>query len=233
AQRVRGRHLVHGLHRDHEGNLAGAIKLAAEILREPAFPASEFDLLRQERLAGLEDAKSDPGQKANTALAKHLNPWPKSDPRYAESPEETIEAVKAATLEEAKKFYADFYGGSTGEIAVVGDFDPAEIQVVISQAFAGWKSAKPFVRLATTYQDRPPMRTSIEAPDKESAVFRAGLRVEMRDDAADYPALVLGNFMTGGGFLNSRLATRIRRNDGLSYGVGSFFAASAFDKDAI
>ena len=95
------------------------------------------------------------------------------------------------------------------------------------------KSPKPFVRLATTYQDRPPLRTAIEAPDKESAVFRAGLRVDMRDDASDYPAMVLGNFMTGGGFLNSRLATRIRRNDGLSYGVGSFFFASPFDKDAL
>ncbi|HEX5042930.1 MAG TPA: pitrilysin family protein [Candidatus Polarisedimenticolaceae bacterium] len=213
-------------------NLAGAIQLAAEILREPAFPESEFELLRQERLAGLEDAKSDPGQKASTALAKHLNPWPKSDPRYVESPEETIEALKAVSLEEARKFYADFYGGSTGEIAIVGDFDPAEMQVVVSQAFAGWKSPRPFTRLASSYQDRPALRTSIEAPDKESAVFLAGLRVEMRDDAPDYPAMVLGNFMTGGGFLNSRLATRIRRNDGLSYGVGSFFFASAFDKDA-
>jgi zinc protease len=35
--------------------------------------------------------------------------------------------------------------------------------------------------------------------------------------------------MTGGGFLNSRLATRIRVKDGLSYGVSSFLAASPFD----
>ena len=43
----------------------------------------------------------------------------------------------------------------------------------------------------------------------------------MRDDDPDYPALVLGNYMLGGGFLNSRLATRIRQKEGLSYGVGS------------
>ena len=35
--------------------------------------------------------------------------------------------------------------------------------------------------------------------------------------------------MLGGGFLNSRLATRIRQKDGLSYGVGSFFNAEATD----
>jgi zinc protease len=72
----------------------------------------------------------------------------------------------------------------------------------------------------------------VETPDKESAVFMAGLPIDLRDDAKDYPALVLGNFMTGGGFLNSRLAKRIRQQEGISYGVGSFFYASAFENDA-
>jgi len=36
--------------------------------------------------------------------------------------------------------------------------------------------------------------------------------------------------MLGGGFLNSRLATRIRQTDGLSYGVGSWFNASSYDE---
>ena len=52
----------------------------------------------------------------------------------------------------------------------------------------------------------------------------------MRDDNADYAAFTLGNFMLGGGFLNSRLATRIRQKEGLSYGVGSGFNASSLDE---
>src|SRR6202008_3622695 len=92
---------------------------------------------------------------------------------------------------------------------------------------------KPFARLVTTYKDRPAIGDRVEAPDKESAVFQAGLRIPMRDDAPEYPALVLGNFMTGGGFLNSRLADRIRQKEGLSYGVGSSFSASPFDQDAV
>jgi zinc protease len=42
--------------------------------------------------------------------------------------------------------------------------------------------------------------------------------------------MVLGNYMLGGGFLNSRLATRIRQKEGLSYGVGSQFAASPLEE---
>src|SRR5947209_18601944 len=37
--------------------------------------------------------------------------------------------------------------------------------------------------------------------------------------------------MLGGGFLNSRLATRIRVKDGLSYGVSSGLSAKANEKD--
>jgi zinc protease len=47
----------------------------------------------------------------------------------------------------------------------------------------------------------------------------------MRDSDADYPALVLGNYILGSGPA-SRLFGRIRGREGLSYGVGSGFNAS-------
>ncbi len=213
-------------------NLPAALRLATEILREPSFPAAELELLRQEVLAREEDSKSDPGQKASIRLRKHLNPYPKEDPRYAESPEESIEGAKAITLDQVKRFHADFYGASAAQIAVVGDFDPGEIKSLLTELFSGWKSPQPYARIVAVYQDRPAIHESIEAPDKESAFFTAGLRIEMRDDAPEYPAMVLGDFMTGGGFLNSRLAERLRQKDGLSYGVSSYFYASSLDRDA-
>ncbi len=212
-------------------NFAGALTLATEALTTPAFPEAEFELLRQETLAGLEDSKNDPRQKAFTTLQKHLNPWPPADPRYANTSEEKMQLVQAAKLDGARSFWQDFYGASAAEIVVVGDFDPASVKAQIEQSFANWKSAKPFTRLANTYQDRPVARVTVETPDKESAVFAAGQRVRMRDDDPDYPAMVLGNFMTGGGFLNSRLAARLRQKEGLSYGVNSSFNASSFDQD--
>jgi zinc protease len=58
----------------------------------------------------------------------------------------------------------------------------------------------------------------------------AGFPLELRDDDADWPALVMGNYMLGGGFLNSRLAVRIRQKEGLSYGAGSSLTASPLDR---
>src|SRR6185369_3436891 len=50
-----------------EANLPGALRLAAEILREPAFPDSEFETVRQQRIAGAEAGRSDPQALAQIA----------------------------------------------------------------------------------------------------------------------------------------------------------------------
>ncbi len=213
-------------------NLEGSLRLMAEILREPSFPETELAQLRQEQVTDLEAQKSEPFSKAFVTMQQKMNPWPKDDVRYTATPEEQIELVQAVTLDQVKRFYADFYGASSGEIAIVGDVDPKQVQALTAELFGDWKSAKPYTRIPSVWRETQPFHEKLETPDKESAVLAMGLRVPVRDDDPEYPALVLGNFMTGGGFLNSRLAVRIRQKEGLSYGVGSMFFASAWDKDA-
>jgi zinc protease len=212
-------------------NLPAVLRLIAEILREPSFPAAEFEQLKQEGLASIEEQQREPQSVAGVAFGRHMNPFPNSDVRYTSTPEEDIADLKAATLDDVKKFYSDFYGASNGEMAVVGDFDAKEIEKLVSELFGSWKSPRPFSRLVAVYQDIPPINQSFETPDKANAVFFAGLRLNVRDDDPDYPALVLGNYMLGGGFLNSRLAARIRQKEGLSYGIGSGLTASPLDKN--
>jgi zinc protease len=212
--------------------LPQALRLAAETLREPSFPPAELELARQEDIASLEESKTDPRQLVSTAMGRYLVPRNADDPLYVPTPDEMLDATKKVTVADISKFHADFYGASDGEAAVVGDFDPNEVKGVLTELFGNWKSAKPYVRLTTSFAERPQTTESIEAPDKESAYFQAAERVQMRDNDPNYPAMVLGNFMTGGGFINSRLATRIRRVEGISYGVGSGFLAGPWDDDA-
>jgi zinc protease len=219
-----------GLETNRE-NLEGALRLMAEILREPVFPEAELAQLRQEQITDLEAQKSEPFSKAFITMQQRMNPWPKDDVRYVATPEEQIERVQAVTLDQVKRFYADFYGASSGEIAIVGDVDPKQVQALAAELFGDWKSAKPYTRVPSVWRETQPFHEKIETPDKESAVLAMGLRIPVRDDDPEYPALVLGNFMTGGGFLNSRLAVRIRQKEGLSYGVGSMFFASSWEKD--
>jgi zinc protease len=202
-------------------NLPKVLDLLAEILKEPSFPGSELEILRQEFLARIEQTKTEPQAVASIAFARRMRPYPKGDPRYTPTPEESIEDVKAVTLDAVRSFYRDSYGASDAEAALVGDFDEATVSAQLAALFGSWKSPSPYTRVPSVFRDVPADTVKLETPDKANALFIAGQNLALRDDDPDYPALLLANYMFGGGFLNSRLAVRVRQKDGLSYGVGS------------
>ncbi len=212
-------------------NLPGALKLAAEILKEAALPDTEFEEVRKQELTQLEFGRTEPQMVAFIRLNQVLYPFPKGDVRATMSIDDQVAEMKTAKVEASRAFYKSFYGASNGELAIVGDFDAAAVKPVIEEAFGSWKSGEKFERVKTGYAKIAPVNESIETPDKANAVFLAAERVKLSDADADYPAMLFGNFMMGGGFLNSRLATRIRVKDGLSYGVGSSFRAKADEED--
>lgn len=214
-------------------NLPAALRLAGEILREPSFPEAEFEQVRKKTLTGFESGESEPQTLASIEIRRALYPFPKGDIRGTLSIDERIEEVKAAKLGDAKAFHKSFYGASNGELAVVGDFDPAELKKAAAELFGNWKSPSKYQRVTTGFRKIAPVNKTIETPDKANAVFIAALRVNLSDSDTDYPALVFGNDMLGGGSLSSRLATRIRVKDGLSYGVSSSLSAKSNEKDGL
>jgi len=214
-------------------NLPAALLLAGEILHDASLPETEFDQVRKQQITSLESAKSEPQSIAGIELQRVLYPFPKGDIRGILSIDERLEDLKAAKIEDARAFYKAFYGASHGELAVVGDFDPAELKKAAAEVFGDWKSPAKYERIATGFQTIAPVNKTFETPDKANAVFLASARVNVADGDADYPALVFGNYMLGGGFLNSRLATRIRVKDGLSYGVSSGLSVKSNEKDGV
>ena len=210
-------------------NLPAVLRLLVQVLRDPAFPASEFETLRTEKIDGLEQQRSEPTFQGSMAMQTHMNAFPKGHPRHVDSIDERLAEIKTAKLDDVKAFYKTFYGASSGELALVGDFDPKGIQALINETLGDWKSPSPFTRIVDRIAKVDVINRAIETPDKASAFFIAAMPLAIKDTDADYPAMVLGNFMLGGGFLNSRLATRIREKEGLSYGVGSQFQAGVQD----
>src|SRR6185436_2184322 len=80
--------------------------------------------------------------------------------------------------------------------------------------------------------DIPASQHTIHTSDKANATFTAGLVFPMRDDDSDYPALGMGNYILGSGTLSSRLGTRGRQKEGLSYGITSSLSVSSQDQRA-
>ncbi|MBE7543939.1 MAG: insulinase family protein [Bryobacteraceae bacterium] len=210
-------------------NLRQALDLVAEVLKEPSFPADEFEQLRQQALANLERTRVEPTGIAVREMQRHLAPYPKGDIRYVNTFEEDIEEIKNAKLEDVKKFHADFYGVAEGELAIVGDFEPEAVQQQIATLFNNWKSPKPYARIERPFKPVAAAAKTFNTPEKANALWLGAIPLQIKDTDPDYPALLLGNYILGQQPLNSRLFARIRNKEGLSYGVGSMFQASALD----
>ena len=210
--------------------LDDVIDLLGQMLKDPSFPQEEFDKLKEQNLAAIEQNRSEPQDMAIRAIQRHNQTWEKGHPYYNPTVDEELESYGGVTLEEAKMFYQDFIGAASATVSVVGDFDQPAIQAQLEEEFGTWTAKEKYKRIPRPFNPPKPDNLSFEAPDKANAFFIAGLPLPIGDEDADYAALTIGNFMLGGGFLNSRLATRIRQQEGLSYGVGSFFNASSQDE---
>jgi zinc protease len=212
--------------------LPAVIDFVGEVLRNPTFPEEEFEKMKKEQLAGIEGRRSDPQAIVFTEMQKRTNNFPKGHPYYSTDFDEDVAIIKAMTIDDVKKFYKDFYGASSATFSASGDMDKDAVIAALDRNFGNWKSPTEFKRIARPYRAVKPDMVRMETPDKANAVFVATQTMPISTDHPDYPALNMGNFILGGGFINSRLATRIRQKDGLSYGVGSQFNASDLDKTA-
>lgn len=211
-------------------NLMPVLELVNDMLREPSFPVDELEKLKNEKVSFLEQMKSEPQMKVSKELQRHTNPYPKGHPSYVPTLDEEIADIKSVTIDQVKAFYKDFYGTSEVCVSAVGDFNETELKNTLIKQYGDWKSPKAFVRIPNQLFQVTTLNKSIEAPDKANSFYLSNISLPISDKYADYPTLMLANEILGGGFLNSRLATRIRQKEGISYGVGSFFGADSFDK---
>ena len=146
---------------------------------------------------------------------------------------ESIERVDKVNRSDIVKLFNELLGATTGEIGIVGDFEEAPTMKAVETMLAGWKSKTPYKRITEVIKtDVAGGKEKIETPDKENAVFLGGYQFAMDDSNPDYPALVMANYVLGESAFNSRIVDRLRTKEGMSYGAGSSFRASALDKAA-
>src|SRR5262249_47832162 len=175
--------------------LPRALELLGEILREPAFPAEEFETARRRMASMLSAGRTEPAALARNKLSRALSPYGKDDVRYVPTIEETIDRTRHVTLDTVKALYQTQVGGSHAELGVVGDFDPESTLRLVKQMLSGWESKTPYERIDAKVGDYGTgMKEDIVTPDKSNAEYLAGLSFALSDSDPDYPALRIGNF---------------------------------------
>lgn len=210
-------------------NLPRVIELIRDALRTPAFSQEEFATLINGQLAQLEESRKDPQAIATDIVRKKINTWPADDPRAYRTLDERISQLKALQLDDAKSFWRDIYGANNGQVAVVGDFDPAVVKELVNAAFGDWKAPQTYARLPRPFAPTKAEALTSITPDKANAFFFGAYTLPIGDRHPDFAALTLANYLLGGSF-NSRILERIRQKDGVSYGGASVFNTSPSDQ---
>ena len=213
-------------------NLVAVLELTEEIFKRPIFDSEELEVLKEQMIVGLEQEKQQPTSRVFRELGNHLNPYSPGHPFYQISIDDEIAQIRSITSEDLQVFHTRFIGGQDAEASVVGDFDIEEINAQLNTIMTDWRSEANYQRIKSQVADVDSINRFIDTPDKSGAAFGAMIKFKLRDDHPDYPALEMANQMFGGGFISSRLANRLRQQDGLSYGAGSWFNASSYDENA-
>ncbi|MBM3415158.1 MAG: insulinase family protein [Bacteroidetes bacterium] len=218
--------LVISINTDRQ-NLAAALNLLDDMLHNPKFDEAEFEKIKLDTRADIEAYKNDPQVLASEKLSKLTTNYPQGHPNYASSSDEELEELAKTKLDDLKSYYKDFYGGNNSISAFVGELDKKVITDFLQKSFGSWDSKLKFSPIAPRYFDVKGTTESINTPDKTNAMLLANININVSETHPDYPAMYMANELLGGGaFLSSRIPQRLRENEGMSYGAGTFMSTN-------
>lgn len=214
-------------------SLIQGIQLLGEILRQPAFPADEFEQMKSRSMTATQSMQTEPSMLANIKMSRALSSYPQGDVRYVPTTEESLKELEEVSLDQVVGVYEEQLSSAQTEVAIVGDFDPEEAVSAIGTILKDWKSKTKIARIDREASKQvKAAKEDIVTVDKADAIFMAGMAFEMNEEHPDSAALRLGNYILGGGTLSSRLGVRIRQKEGLSYGVNSSMTTPTNGNDA-
>lgn len=204
-----------------EEHLMETLTLMTEMLKNPSFDDSELEKIKTQDLADIEQNKTEPNYLAGKKI-RELNEYnEKGHPNYTMNIEEEIEAINEVTVESLKQYYNDFYGISNdATLVAIGNVNQQAIKDYFEKELADFKNDKPYEPIPNKFQPNKVINESVKTPDKKNAISLGVLSFEGSQYDEDYAALQIAGSIFGGGFINSRIATRLRQNDGISYGAG-------------
>ena len=103
--------------------------------------------------------------------SRHISIRTPGRPALLHSVAYAIDVVAKTPLDAARRFHIDFYGTTRGEIAVVGDFDTKQTEVLVNELFTDYRSKAPYARLDREYREVKPARLTVDTPERKTRSF--------------------------------------------------------------
>jgi zinc protease len=200
-------------------NLAPSLALLADVVMSPAFPEADFQRLRQQVLAGIQQESVNPVAMALRVMPKLMygDGHPYSLPLTGSG---TTESVGALTVADLRRFHETWFKPNNAKLLVVGNTTMAEMRRLVEDAFDDWeRGSVPDKALPEVAHQDGQAVYIMDRPDALQSVIFAGHVAPPRSDPDDL-AISTMNGVLGGEF-SARINMNLREDKGWSYGAQS------------
>ena len=198
-------------------NLDGSLDLYADIILNPAFPAQELDRLRKQRLAGIQQEKTQPVGMALRLFPKLLygEDHAYSLPLTGSGTEESVAQISREALVD---YHQTWFRPNNATMIVVGDTTMADIKPKLQRLFRRWDAADvPTKNISDVALRAGESIYIIDRPGAEQSVLLAANIAPSRG-AGDEIAIETMNEIIGGSF-TSRVNMNLREDKSWAYGA--------------
>jgi zinc protease len=210
-------------------NYTKTLALVEEVLLEPRWDETEFELLKRSVVGNLRQQEASPTTIAGNVFNGLI--YGENNIR-SKNTLGTIESVGKITLEDLKAFYTNYVSPSVAKMHIVGDINQDNVLASLQNLASNWVAKEVTIPVYKT-PDAPnkPTVYFYDVPKAKQSVINFGAPALAETDKDYYPATVM-NYILGGGGFASQLTQELREGKGYTYGIGSRFsgtkAAGAF-----
>ena len=204
-------------------NYNKTLALAKEMLLEPGFDETEFDLLKKATIANLRQEEGSPNAVANNAYNELI--YGEYNIR-SKNTLGTLTSVEKITIEDLKAFYKNYISPSAAKMLVVGDISKEKVVASLESLNKNWMAKEVKIPVYKT-PDAPtkPVVYFYDIPNAKQSVLQFGAPALAATDKDYYAASVM-NYILGGGGFASRLTQELREGKGYTYGIRSGFSGT-------
>ncbi|MES2128256.1 MAG: pitrilysin family protein [Pseudomonadota bacterium] len=198
-------------------NLVPSLALMADAALNATFPADQFALQKQRRMAQIAQEKAQPGTLATRLLPGILFG---AEHAYGKPGTGFEKSVEVITREDLVKWHADWFKPGSATIVVTGDTTLARLMPALEASFGKWRAgtapAKTVATVPPTQGKRIFLVDKPDAPQTTIVATHVSQAGGQPEDLAMEAALA--NF---GGMATSRLNRNLRLDKHWSYGTSA------------
>ncbi|GAC1674198.1 MAG: pitrilysin family protein [Candidatus Acidiferrum sp.] len=199
-------------------DLSRGLELFCDALLRPTFPREETEKLLVQSLGAIKAAKDS----ADSVIFEYYTEYLYEKHPYGRPEGGTEDSLKNIQRESVAKFYETYYAPGNTILAVVGDFNAAEMRGKLEQALGGWPSRQvPPISIQIPVPSKGRRLLLVNKVDATQTYFAIG-NVGTAANDPDRVTTRLVNLLLGGQF-TSMLNEALRVESGLGYSAESFF----------